>query len=212
MRQVSWQDVSGIKIPDEESVGGVLCRINILDLISPHVVLKQQRNGEHRGLCPFHSEKTPSFYVNENKGVYRCWGCNESGNAISWLIKYDGMTKAEAIRSLMIMAGMDEMSDEEDMIRKARMASKVVIEQAHSGDDSKDPDFIFWDISDVCGEVMKMNPDDDALIEKIESILRAMDDMYHEGDEKGLIILHEVYPGMLERKTEEDSGCEGEDS
>jgi len=210
MRKISWDSLAEPRMPEDGVAVDVLRHINILDLIAPHVMLKPLRNGEHSGLCPFHAEKTASFFVNEDKGVYLCRGCNESGNAISWLEKHDGMTRQEAVRHLMVMAGLDDLSLEDDTTRKARFAVSQVTTQAHRGDDSKTPGFIFWDISDVCGGMMKENPDDDEMIDRIEGILRRLDELYLARDEEGLVRLHENYPRYLEGQAVEDAGDEGE--
>ena len=73
--------------------------INIVDLISKYVDLKYHRGAEHKGLCPFHDEKTPSFGVNEQKQIFKCFGCGENGDVFDFLIK-QGRTFAEAISEL----------------------------------------------------------------------------------------------------------------
>lgn len=58
--------------------------MTLLDLVSQEVTLRQ-RGKEWLGLCPFHAEKTPSFSVNPEKGLYFCYGCQAAGDAITWL-------------------------------------------------------------------------------------------------------------------------------
>lgn len=66
-----------------------------------------QRSGTNwRGLCPFHSEKSPSFFVSEQLQRYKCFGCAESGDVFTFLEKYDGMTFAEALQYLADRAGI----------------------------------------------------------------------------------------------------------
>jgi DNA primase len=55
---------------------------------------------EFTGLCPFHADKTPSLHVNEDKGVYHCFGCGESGDVFNFIMKLDGVSFAEAVKSL----------------------------------------------------------------------------------------------------------------
>lgn len=69
---------------------------NILDVVSEHVALKKKGNS-WLGLCPFHNEKTPSFNVHEQKGIYKCFGCGETGDSISFIEKQLGITTKEAI-------------------------------------------------------------------------------------------------------------------
>lgn len=83
----------------EGSISLLLDQINIVDLISEYVELKKTGKN-HRGLCPFHTEKTPSFYVSEEKSVFHCFGCGASGNAISFVMKYFGYDFVDAINFL----------------------------------------------------------------------------------------------------------------
>ncbi|KAA0259428.1 DNA primase [Deferribacter autotrophicus] len=83
----------------ESSISTILEQANILDLISEYVELKKTGKN-YRGLCPFHSEKTPSFYVSEEKGVFHCFGCGASGNAISFVMKYHGYDFIDAVKFL----------------------------------------------------------------------------------------------------------------
>jgi len=61
-------------------------RLDIVDVVSEQVVLKKSGRN-FWGCCPFHKEKTPSFSVNPEKGIYKCFGCGEGGDAISFLMK-----------------------------------------------------------------------------------------------------------------------------
>src|SRR3546814_11405313 len=70
--------------------------------------LKLTRAGrEFKACCPFHSEKTPSFYVNDAKGFYHCFGCQAHGDAISWLTDAQGLGFMDAVKELADAAGMD---------------------------------------------------------------------------------------------------------
>lgn len=71
--------------------------MDLLSLVEQDVSLRRA-GAEYVGLCPFHQEKTPSFYVNPAKGLYLCRGCGEGGDAISWLRKKRGLTFREAAR------------------------------------------------------------------------------------------------------------------
>jgi DNA primase len=68
---------------------------SILSVIQPRVELRKAGK-EYNGLCPFHSEKTPSFTVNEEKGLFHCFGCGESGDVIDFVMKLDSVTFPEA--------------------------------------------------------------------------------------------------------------------
>ncbi len=70
--------------------------------------LKLQRAGrEWKAPCPFHNEKTPSFYVNDDKGFYHCFGCSAHGDAIRWLTEQQGLPFIDAVKELAASAGMD---------------------------------------------------------------------------------------------------------
>lgn len=75
-------------------------RHSISDVISRHTVLKKRGARELVGLCPFHSERSPSFEVNDAKGTYHCHGCGAGGDAIRFLIDKEGMTFVQAVEAL----------------------------------------------------------------------------------------------------------------
>ncbi len=72
---------------------------NIEEVIGEFVQLKRKQSN-YIGLCPFHNEKSPSFYVSPSKGIYKCFGCGEAGNAINFLMNYEKMTYPDALRKL----------------------------------------------------------------------------------------------------------------
>lgn len=83
----------------------VLSRVPIVDVISSSVQL-QKRGREYVGLCPFHEEKTPSFKVNPSKGFFHCFGCAQHGNALEFLMAYEGRGFRDAMAKLAAMAGL----------------------------------------------------------------------------------------------------------
>ncbi len=83
----------------EESIKRLLDSISIVDVISDYVQLRK-RGKNFVGLCPFHTEKTPSFSVSEEKGMFYCFGCSEGGNTVSFLMKYEKYTFVDAIENL----------------------------------------------------------------------------------------------------------------
>ena len=76
------------------------------DLISKYVQLTPRGNS-FIGKCPFHNEKTPSFNVSDEKGLFHCFGCKVGGNAITFLMKYKNLSFREAINELSIFAGLN---------------------------------------------------------------------------------------------------------
>lgn len=80
-------------------------RLDIVDLISEHVDLK--RSGQnYKGLCPFHSEKTPSFTVSQSKQIFHCFGCHKGGDIFAFVMNYENMAFHEAISYLADKAGV----------------------------------------------------------------------------------------------------------
>ena len=70
----------------DEKVSEIRDRSSILEVVSDYVALKKTGRN-HKGLCPFHSEKTPSFMVNEEKQIFHCFGCGEGGDVFTFLMK-----------------------------------------------------------------------------------------------------------------------------
>ncbi len=80
-------------------------RASIVQVVSDYVPLAK-RGANHIGLCPFHSEKTPSFTVSEEKKIFYCFGCNATGNVITFLMKKEGLAFPDAVRSLAARYGI----------------------------------------------------------------------------------------------------------
>jgi DNA primase len=78
----------------------VRARTNIADIVGDFVTLKSAGVGSMKGLCPFHEERSPSFHVRPQVGLYHCFGCNEGGDVFSFLQKMDHVTFAEAVERL----------------------------------------------------------------------------------------------------------------
>src|SRR5579863_9507646 len=80
-------------------------RVSLADLVARRVRLVR-RGREHSGLCPFHNEKTPSFYVVEDKGFFHCFGCGAHGDAIGFLMRDGNLDFIEAVERLAGEAGV----------------------------------------------------------------------------------------------------------
>lgn len=80
-------------------------RSDLISVVSDHVALKKSGRN-FTGLCPFHSEKTPSFVVSPAKQIFHCFGCGAGGNVIQFLIKMEGLSFPEALRRLAEKAGV----------------------------------------------------------------------------------------------------------
>lgn len=93
------------KIP-RTFIDDLLNRIDIVEIIDARVPLKK-KGREYWACCPFHNEKSPSFSVSQNKQFYHCFGCQQHGNAISFLMDYDHMDFVETIETLALHIGVE---------------------------------------------------------------------------------------------------------
>lgn len=124
----------------KEKIEEVKERASIVQVISEYVPLAK-RGVNHVGLCPFHSEKTPSFTVNEAKKIFYCFGCNATGNAITFVMKKDGIAFPEAVRSIARRYGIpvpEERSGAADTREPLYQALKLAVE--YFSRELKEPD------------------------------------------------------------------------
>src|SRR5512140_16250 len=75
-------------------------RAHIEEIVAEHVTLKTAGVGSMKGLCPFHDERSPSFHVRPQGGLWHCFGCGEGGDVISFRQKIDGLGFSEAVEYL----------------------------------------------------------------------------------------------------------------
>ena len=83
----------------KESIEYLKNQLDVLDVISHYIEVKKM-GSSYKACCPFHQEKTPSFVINQNKGFFHCFGCGESGDSISFVMKYEKLNYVEAIEKL----------------------------------------------------------------------------------------------------------------
>ncbi len=95
---------------------------DIVDVVSGYVKL-QKKGDKHWGLCPFHSEKSPSFCVSASKQMYHCFGCGAGGNVFTFLMNYESFTFPEAVKSLADRAGV-HLPEEESSEQARRQADR----------------------------------------------------------------------------------------
>ncbi len=81
-------------------------RVNIHDVVVRVVALKKAGGGRFKGLCPFHSEKTPSFNVSADKGFYKCFGCGKAGDVINFVMETEGLQFTEAVEAIAQRSGI----------------------------------------------------------------------------------------------------------
>ena len=97
----------------EATVEEIKARIDLADLIASYGIQIKTAGASKKACCPFHHEKTPSFNINESKGFYHCFGCGESGDAIKFVQRMDGLTFVEAVKKLAEQCGV-KIEEKED--------------------------------------------------------------------------------------------------
>ena len=112
----------------EDKVSEIRDRASILEVVSDYVSLKKAGKN-HKGLCPFHSEKTPSFMVNEGKQIFHCFGCGEGGDVFTFLMKVAHLSFPQAIEELAKRYGVKLPSKEFSPAQKKEMAKREILFQ-----------------------------------------------------------------------------------
>ena len=109
-------------------IADLLNRVDIVDVVGQHVKLKKA-GANYQGLCPFHSEKSPSFSVSPTKQFYHCFGCGAHGSAISFLMEYSGLGYVDAIEELARSAGLDVPREERSANDVARQKQALALSE-----------------------------------------------------------------------------------
>ena len=104
---------------DQETIQRIMDAARIEEVIGDFVSLKK-RGANHIGCCPFHNEKTPSFYVSPSKGIFKCFGCGEAGDVVSFLKKHEHFTYPEALRWLAKKYNIEIQEEEQTEEQKER--------------------------------------------------------------------------------------------
>jgi len=121
---------------DERLLEELKARLDIVDVISDYIELKRAGQN-YKGLCPFHSEKTPSCMVNPSKQRFHCFGCGTGGDIIQFVMKYENLSFQETLKLLAKKAGIslrdykvsrDDEGVREKLLEIVKEASKVFIE------------------------------------------------------------------------------------
>ena len=118
---------------DRETVQRIMDSANIVDVVSEFVTLKRA-GVNYRGLCPFHDEKTPSFYVSPARGICKCFSCGKGGNVVHFLMEHEQFTYPEALRWLANKYNIEiretEQTEEERQAENVRESMFVLNEWA----------------------------------------------------------------------------------
>ena len=118
---------------DRATIDRIMDAANIVDVVSEFVTLRKS-GANYKGLCPFHNERTPSFYVSPSRGVCKCFSCGKGGNAVGFIMEHEQMTYPEALRWLAAKYGIEikekELSEEEKREQNERESMFIVNEWA----------------------------------------------------------------------------------
>ncbi len=106
----------------------VVARNDLIELIGRHVVLRKM-GANYSGLCPFHTEKSPSFTVSPSKQFYHCFGCGKNGDALRFNMEHLGMGFVEAVTDLALQCGVPLPKDDSSAQQRAHAAAQAQIKQ-----------------------------------------------------------------------------------
>ncbi len=118
----------------DEFINEVISASNLADIAGGYMKLKKTGN-RYMGLCPFHSEKTPSFHISADKQLYHCFGCGEGGSVVQFIMKVENLDFVEAIKFLASRAGINvpegnERSSDGDYLQKKTKILEMYVEAA----------------------------------------------------------------------------------
>ena len=116
-------------MPDD--VREIKSRLDIADVIGDYVPLKKKGNSLW-GLCPFHTEKTPSFSVSRERQTFHCFGCGKGGDIFSFVMELDGLAFPEALELLASRAGVTLSERTKSPVRRSSVDGRVILEEALS--------------------------------------------------------------------------------
>jgi len=113
----------------QETVNLILDTARIEDVVGDFVTLRR-RGANYVACCPFHNEKTPSFYVSPAKGIYKCFGCGKSGSAVGFVMEHEHSSYVEALRYLAAKYKIEVVEEEEsaeEIARRQRRESLLLV-------------------------------------------------------------------------------------
>ena len=119
----------------KETVDRILDAARIVDVVGDFVSLKR-RGANFTACCPFHNEKTPSFYVSPAKGIYKCFGCGKSGTAVGFIMEHENLTYVEALRFLARKYNIEIVEKEEsaeEIAQRQRSESLHLVSEFAAG-------------------------------------------------------------------------------
>lgn len=125
---LGWHGIKITLVIPPGFIQDLLARTDIVEVVGRHVELKKA-GINHKGLCPFHGEKSPSFTVSPTRQTYHCFGCGVHGNAVGFLMEHSGLGFIDAVRDLAQQAGM-QVPEEERSPEEREQAAQQKQKQA----------------------------------------------------------------------------------
>jgi DNA primase len=116
---------------NDEDVKAVRDAVPIDAVVSEYLQLRSAGGGNLKGLCPFHDEKSPSFQVSPSKGLFHCFGCQEGGDTITFVMKIDHLTFSEAVERLAGQAGITLRYEEGGYNPSHQRGERIRLVEAH---------------------------------------------------------------------------------
>ncbi|MER5714898.1 MULTISPECIES: DNA primase [unclassified Streptomyces] len=116
---------------NDEDVKAVRDAVPIDAVVSEYLQLRNAGGGNLKGLCPFHDEKSPSFQVSPSKGLFHCFGCQEGGDTITFVMKVDHLTFSEAVERLAAQAGVTLRYEEGGYNPSHQRGERIRLVEAH---------------------------------------------------------------------------------
>ena len=114
---------------DQPTIDRILDAANIVDVVSEFVTLRK-RGINYVGLCPFHSDKSPSFYVSPAKNICKCFACGEGGTSVHFIMKHEQLSYYDALRFLAKKYNIDiqerELTEREKQVKSDRESMLIV--------------------------------------------------------------------------------------
>ncbi|MEV6505845.1 DNA primase [Streptomyces sp. NPDC051642] len=116
---------------NDEDVKAVRDAVPIDAVVSEYLQLRNAGGGNLKGLCPFHDEKSPSFQVSPSKGLFHCFGCQEGGDTITFVMKVDHLTFSESVERLAAQAGITLRYEEGGYNPANQRGERIRLVEAH---------------------------------------------------------------------------------
>ncbi|MEV5309419.1 MULTISPECIES: DNA primase [unclassified Streptomyces] len=116
---------------NDEDVKAVRDAVPIDAVVSEYLQLRNAGGGNLKGLCPFHDEKSPSFQVSPSKGLFHCFGCQEGGDTITFVMKVDHLSFSEAVERLAAQAGITLRYEEGGYNPAHQRGERIRLVEAH---------------------------------------------------------------------------------